>query len=190
MIDKNYEPAAVEGRIYQTWTSAGVFAAGAGAKPGAKPFSIVIPPPNVTGNLHVGHALNNTIQDILTRFNRMLGRDVLWQPGTDHAGIATQMIVERQLMERQQNRRDMGREKFLERVWEWKGESGGAIINQLKTLSRSSQRLSDAACRPRWTTPISGSERSVMLGSVRANAPHPPAVAGPFLSPQAGRGSG
>jgi valyl-tRNA synthetase len=137
MIDKNYEPGAVEGRIYETWTKAGVFAAGAGAKPGAKPFSIVIPPPNVTGNLHVGHALNNTIQDILIRFNRMLGRDVLWQPGTDHAGIATQMIVERQLMERQQNRRDMGREKFLERVWEWKGESGGAIINQLKRLGAS-----------------------------------------------------
>ena len=137
MIDKIYEPGAVEGRIYETWQKAGAFAAGAGAAPGAKPFSIVIPPPNVTGNLHVGHALNNTIQDILTRFNRMRGRDVLWQPGTDHAGIATQMIVERQLAERQQNRRDMGREKFLERVWEWKAESGGAIINQLKRLGAS-----------------------------------------------------
>jgi valyl-tRNA synthetase len=138
MIDKSYEPGAVETRIYETWQQAGAFAAGAGAAPGAKPYSIVIPPPNVTGNLHVGHALNNTIQDILTRFNRMQGRDVLWQPGTDHAGIATQMIVERQLMERQEpGRRDMGREKFLERVWSWKAESGGAIINQLKRLGAS-----------------------------------------------------
>jgi valyl-tRNA synthetase len=137
MIDKTYEPKAVEARIYEAWQKANAFAAGAGAKPGAKPFSIVIPPPNVTGNLHVGHALNNTIQDILTRFNRMRGRDVLWQPGTDHAGIATQMIVERQLAERQQNRRDMGRDKFIERVWEWKAESGGAIINQLKRLGAS-----------------------------------------------------
>ena len=137
MIDKTYEPQAVEARIYRTWQEAGAFKAGAGAKPGGEPFSIVIPPPNVTGNLHVGHALNNTIQDVLTRFNRMRGRDVLWQPGTDHAGIATQMIVERQLAERQQNRRDMGREKFVERVWEWKAESGGAIINQLKRLGAS-----------------------------------------------------
>ncbi|HTJ58046.1 MAG TPA: valine--tRNA ligase [Devosiaceae bacterium] len=138
MIDKTYEPQSVEGRIYEAWQEAGAFAAGAGAKPGAEPFSIVIPPPNVTGNLHVGHALNNTVQDVLTRFNRMLGRDVLWQPGTDHAGIATQMIVERQLMERQlPGRREMGREKFLERVWEWKAESGGAIINQLKRLGAS-----------------------------------------------------
>ena len=127
----------MEGRIYAQWQEAGAFKAGAGAKPGAEPFSIVIPPPNVTGKLHIGHALNNTIQDILTRFNRMRGRDVLWQPGTDHAGIATQMIVERQLAERQLNRRDMGREKFIERVWEWKAESGGAIINQLKRLGAS-----------------------------------------------------
>ncbi|HVW93314.1 MAG TPA: valine--tRNA ligase [Devosia sp.] len=138
MIDKTYDPQAVEGRIYAAWQEAGAFKAGAGARPGAKPFSIVIPPPNVTGNLHVGHALNNTIQDVLTRFNRMRGRDVLWQPGTDHAGIATQMIVERQLMERQQpGRREMGREKFLETVWAWKAESGGAIINQLKRLGAS-----------------------------------------------------
>jgi valyl-tRNA synthetase len=98
----------------------------------------VIPPPNVTGSLHMGHALNNTLQDILCRFQRMRGRDVLWQPGTDHAGIATQMVVERQLMERQQpSRRDLGREKFLERVWAWKAESGGTIINQLKRLGAS-----------------------------------------------------
>ncbi len=104
----------------------------------AEPFTIVIPPPNVTGSLHMGHALNNTLQDILCRFERMRGRDVLWQPGTDHAGIATQMVVERQLMERQQpGRREMGRAKFLERVWQWKAESGGVIINQLKRLGAS-----------------------------------------------------
>ena len=138
MIDKNYEPAAAEGRIYQRWLDAKAFAAGAGAKPGAPTFTIVIPPPNVTGSLHVGHALNNTVQDVLIRFERMRGKDVLWQPGTDHAGIATQMIVERQLMERQQpSRRELGREEFLRRVWEWKAESGGTIINQLKRLGAS-----------------------------------------------------
>ena len=98
----------------------------------------MIPPPNVTGSLHMGHALNNTLQDVLCRFERMRGRDVLWQPGTDHAGIATQMVVERQLMERQEpGRRDMGRAKFLERVWQWKAESGGVIVNQLKRLGAS-----------------------------------------------------
>ncbi len=138
MLEKTYDPAAVESRIYQAWQDAGAFKAGAGAKPGAKPFTIVIPPPNVTGSLHIGHALNNTIQDILVRFERMRGKDVLWQPGTDHAGIATQMIVERQLMERQEpSRREMGREKFLERVWAWKAESGGTILNQLKRLGAS-----------------------------------------------------
>ncbi len=121
MLEKTYEPSAVEDRIYEAWLKAGAFKAGAGAKPGAETFSIVIPPPNVTGSLHIGHALNNTIQDILIRFERMRGKDVLWQPGTDHAGIATQMIVERQLMQRQEpGRRELGREKFLERVWEWK----------------------------------------------------------------------
>ena len=138
MLEKTYEPSAVEGRIYADWLKANAFAAGAGAPEGAETFTIVIPPPNVTGSLHIGHALNNTIQDILIRFNRMLRKDVLWQPGTDHAGIATQMIVERQLMERQQpGRREMGREKFVERVWEWKAESGGTIMNQLKRLGAS-----------------------------------------------------
>jgi valyl-tRNA synthetase len=138
MLEKTYDPAAVETRIYDQWDKAGTFKAGAGAKPGAETFSIVIPPPNVTGSLHIGHALNNTIQDILIRFERMRGKDVLWQPGTDHAGIATQMIVERQLAERQQpGRREMGREKFLERVWEWKAESGGTILNQLRRLGAS-----------------------------------------------------
>ena len=138
MIDKTYQPAAVEGRIYQAWEEAGAFRAGRPERAGAKPYSIVIPPPNVTGSLHMGHALNNTLQDILARFERMRGRDVLWQPGTDHAGIATQMVVERQLMERQEkSRRDMGRTEFLKRVWAWKEESGGTIINQLKRLGAS-----------------------------------------------------
>ena len=119
MIDKTYQPNEVEGRIYAEWEQAGAFRAGRPERAQATPYSIVIPPPNVTGSLHMGHALNNTLQDILARFERMRGKDVLWQPGTDHAGIATQMVVERQLMERQEpNRRAMGREKFIERVWE------------------------------------------------------------------------
>ena len=138
MIEKNYQPADIEGRMSLIWEDARAFRAGRPDRRDAKPFTIVIPPPNVTGSLHMGHALNNTLQDILCRFERMGGRDVLWQPGTDHAGIATQMVVERQLMERQlPGRRDMGREKFLERVWQWKEESGGTIINQLKRLGAS-----------------------------------------------------
>ncbi|MGJ4889019.1 valine--tRNA ligase [Bradyrhizobium sp. HKCCYLRH3099] len=138
MIDKNYQPADLEGRMSLVWEDARAFSAGRPDRRDADPFTIVIPPPNVTGSLHMGHALNNTLQDILCRFERMRGRDVLWQPGTDHAGIATQMVVERQLMERQQpGRREMGREKFLERVWQWKDESGGTIINQLKRLGAS-----------------------------------------------------
>ena len=138
MIDKTYQPGEVEGRIYRTWEEADAFRAGRPERAGAKAYSIVIPPPNVTGSLHMGHALNNTLQDILARFERMRGKDVLWQPGTDHAGIATQMVVERQLMERQQpGRREMGREAFLKRVWEWKAESGGTIVNQLKRLGAS-----------------------------------------------------
>ncbi len=137
-IGKTYQPSDVEGRIYRTWEQAGAFRAGRPERAGAKPYSIVIPPPNVTGSLHMGHALNNTLQDILCRFERMRGKDVLWQPGTDHAGIATQMVVERQLMERQEKgRREMGREAFLKRVWAWKAESGSTIINQLKRLGAS-----------------------------------------------------
>jgi valyl-tRNA synthetase len=138
MIEKNYQPADIESRMSRIWEESGAFMAGRPERKDAAPFTIVIPPPNVTGSLHMGHALNNTLQDILCRFERMRGRDVLWQPGTDHAGIATQMVVERQLMERQEpGRRDMGRAKFLERVWQWKAESGGVIVNQLKRLGAS-----------------------------------------------------
>jgi valyl-tRNA synthetase len=138
MLEKTYQPAEIEDRIYRAWEESGAFDCMRPERKNAAPYSIVIPPPNVTGSLHMGHALNNTLQDILARFERMRGRDVLWQPGTDHAGIATQMVVERQLMERQQpGRREMGREKFLERVWEWKAESGGTIVNQLKRLGAS-----------------------------------------------------
>ena len=138
MIEKNYQPADIEGRMSVIWEDSRAFSAGRPERRDAAPFTIVIPPPNVTGSLHMGHALNNTLQDILCRFERMRGRDVLWQPGTDHAGIATQMVVERQLMERQQpGRRELGRAKFLERVWQWKAESGGIIVNQLKRLGAS-----------------------------------------------------
>lgn len=138
MMEKTFDPQAVEGRIAAAWQAAGAFEAGRPERAGAEPFTVVIPPPNVTGSLHMGHALNTTLQDILCRFERMRGKDVLWQPGTDHAGIATQMVVERQLMERQQpGRLALGREKFLARVWEWKAQSGGAIVNQLQRLGAS-----------------------------------------------------
>ena len=138
MLDKTYQPQKIEGDIYRAWEAASAFAAGRPDRAHAKPFAIVIPPPNVTGSLHMGHALNNTLQDVLARFERMRGRDVLWQPGTDHAGIATQMVVERQLLERQEpNRRAMGREEFIRRVWQWKEDSGNTIIGQLKRLGAS-----------------------------------------------------
>ena len=138
MLEKTYDSAATEPKIADIWEKAQAFKAGAGSKPGADPFAVVIPPPNVTGSLHMGHALNNTIQDIMVRFERMRGKNVLWQPGMDHAGIATQMVVERQLMERQEpNRHEMGREKFVERIWQWKEESGGLIFNQLRRLGAS-----------------------------------------------------
>jgi valyl-tRNA synthetase len=135
MLDKTFNPSDVEQRISALWKASGAFKCG--SRPGAEPFSIVIPPPNVTGRLHIGHALNNTLQDILARFERMRGKDVLWQPGTDHAGIATQLIVERQLAERQMTRLGLGREKFLEEVWKWKAESGGAIVEQQHRLGAS-----------------------------------------------------
>ncbi len=135
MLDKTFNSKDVETRVAAQWDKSGAFACG--ARPDAPAFSIVIPPPNVTGKLHIGHALNNTLQDILARFERMRGKDVLWQPGTDHAGIATQLIVERQLAARQLTRVGLGREKFLEEVWKWKAESGGAIVAQQHRLGAS-----------------------------------------------------
>jgi valyl-tRNA synthetase len=140
MLDKQYNASEVEQRIYEKWESSGCFRCGQKERleQGASPYTIVIPPPNVTGSLHMGHALNNTLQDILVRFERLRGKDVLWQPGTDHAGIATQMVVERMLDARgEPGRRELGREKFIERIWEWKEKSGGTIINQLKRLGAS-----------------------------------------------------
>ncbi len=135
MLDKTYQPETVEKKHYEQWESAGAFTCG--ARGNADPYTIVIPPPNVTGSLHMGHALNNTLQDILIRCARMRGRDVLWQPGTDHAGIATQMVVERQLAEEGKTRHDLGRDAFMDRVWDWKAESGGTITSQLRRLGAS-----------------------------------------------------
>lgn len=135
MLDKTYRPESVETRHYDQWERDGAFACGQNA--GGDPYTIVIPPPNVTGSLHMGHALNNTLQDILIRCMRMRGRDALWQPGMDHAGIATQMVVERQLETQGETRTGLGRDAFLKKVWEWKAESGGAIIGQLRRLGAS-----------------------------------------------------
>ncbi|WP_420724266.1 valine--tRNA ligase [Hwanghaeella sp. LZ110] len=136
MLEKTYQPEQAEGAHYQKWEQGGYFEGG--RRPDADPFTIVIPPPNVTGSLHMGHALNNTIQDVLIRYHRMAGRDALWQPGMDHAGIATQMVVERQLAAKgNQSRRELGREAFIQRVWDWKAESGGTIKGQLKRLGAS-----------------------------------------------------
>ena len=134
-LPKGYEPKDVEQRIYKLWEESGSFKADPGSD--APPYAIVIPPPNVTGALHMGHALNNTIQDMLIRYKRMDGFNTLWQPGTDHAGIATQNVVERQLAAEGTDRHQIGREKFIERVWEWRKEYGGKIINQLKRLGSS-----------------------------------------------------
>jgi valyl-tRNA synthetase len=136
MLSKSFDHAAIEPTLYAGWENSGAFHAEP-ASAGA-PYTIMIPPPNVTGSLHMGHALTMTLQDTLIRWRRMQGRDALWQPGTDHAGIATQMVVERLLpKETNQTRQEMGREKFLERVWQWKAESGGAITNQLRKLGAS-----------------------------------------------------
>ncbi|MGD9510489.1 MAG: valine--tRNA ligase [Geminicoccaceae bacterium] len=137
MLEKNYRPGEVEPRIYAEWEAAGSFAPhGDRAAP---PYCIMLPPPNVTGSLHMGHALDHTIQDTLVRFHRMRGADVLWQPGTDHAGIATQMVVERQLAASgsNQSRRELGREAFIAKVWEWKSQSGGTIVRQMRRLGDS-----------------------------------------------------
>ncbi|MFZ5841320.1 MAG: valine--tRNA ligase [Pseudomonadota bacterium] len=132
-MDKSYNPAEIERRWYETWEKAGYF------KPSGQgtPYCIMIPPPNVTGSLHMGHGFNNSVMDALTRYHRMKGHNTLWQVGTDHAGIATQMVVERQLAAQNVTRHDLGREKFLEKVWQWKGESGGTITSQLRRLGSS-----------------------------------------------------
>jgi valyl-tRNA synthetase len=135
MLDKTFDPKSFETRLAEGWEASGAYAAR--PESNAAPYSLSIPPPNVTGSLHIGHALNNTLQDVLTRFRRMQGRDALWMPGTDHAGIATQMVVERQLAGQGIDRRDLGREKFIEKVWEWKAESGGTITRQLRRLGAS-----------------------------------------------------
>ena len=131
MLEKYYQPSLVEDKIYKVWQNEGDFKP---LKSSSDAYCIVIPPPNVTGTLHMGHALNNTLQDILVRFYRMQGKSVLWQPGTDHAGIATEMVVERELKKREINKKDLSREQFIEHVWEWKNQSGNEIINQLKRL--------------------------------------------------------
>ena len=134
-LAKTYDPAAIEEGWYERWEDSGAFACDPSSS--ATPYTIMMPPPNVTGSLHMGHALTFTLQDLLIRFNRMRGRDTLWQPGQDHAGIATQMVVERQLAEQNIDRRDMGRDAFLERMWEWKAESGGTIQRQMRRLGAS-----------------------------------------------------
>ncbi|MBY0500899.1 MAG: valine--tRNA ligase [Alphaproteobacteria bacterium] len=135
MLDKTFSPIRFEEKIYDAWEQSGLMAAG--NKLEAQPYTIMMPPPNITGSLHLGHAFTFTLQDILIRFHRMQGYDVLWQPGTDHASISTQMVVERQLNEQKLSRHDLGREKFLERVWDWKAESGGTINLQLRRLGAS-----------------------------------------------------
>ncbi|MGB1236413.1 MAG: class I tRNA ligase family protein, partial [Planktomarina sp.] len=138
-LDKTFNPAEAEARIYANWEAQGCFKAGShvASKNSTSTYSIMIPPPNVTGVLHMGHAFNNTLQDILIRWKRMQGFDTLWQAGTDHAGIATQMVVERQLNEQGLKRTDFSREDFLKKIWAWKEQSGGTIVSQLKRLGAS-----------------------------------------------------
>ena len=130
-LDKTFDPAAIEAKWYSHWEANGLFRP---ARPDAQPFTLVNPPPNVTGSLHIGHALDNTLQDVVIRYERLRGKDALWVVGTDHAGIATQMVVERQLEERQDKRTNYSREDFVAKVWEWKTESGGTITRQLRRL--------------------------------------------------------
>ena len=132
-FDKYFNFSKEEKLIYNKWENSGSFK----PKKNSEPYCIIMPPPNVTGSLHMGHALTFTIQDILIRFHRMQGKEVLWQAGTDHAGIATQMVVERKLAKEGLDRRQLGRDKFIEKVWEWKKESGGTINNQLRRLGAS-----------------------------------------------------
>ncbi len=145
MLDKTFQPKEIESRHYPEWEKSGKFACN--VQSNNEPFAIMMPPPNVTGSLHMGHALNGTLHDILVRWHRMKGKDTLWQPGLDHAGIATQMVVERQLAEEGIDRRDLGRSEFIKKVWDWKEESGGTIVGQFKRLG---------------TTPDWGRERFTM----------------------------
>ncbi len=147
MLDKTYNPAEIEPRLYDGWERAA--RSPPNPESNAQPYTIMIPPPNVTGSLHMGHALTFTVQDTLVRWQRMKGRDVLWQPGTDHAGIATQMVVERLLAEQGIDRRELGREKFVERVWQWKAESGGTITTSCAGWAR---RWTGRASGSPWTT--------------------------------------
>src|SRR6478736_2772728 len=129
MIEKTYQPSEVEGRIYAAWEQAGAFRAGRPERRDAAPYTIVIPPPNVTGALHMGHALNNTLQDVLCRFKRMQGFNVLWVPGTDHAGIATQAVVEKRLREEEgKTRHEIGRQALVTRIWQWKDQYEKRIL--------------------------------------------------------------
>ena len=134
-LPTGFVPADIEAPLYKKWLDAGYFTAE--AKSEKPPFAIVIPPPNVTGSLHIGHALDHTLQDTLIRMKRMKGFETLWLPGMDHAGIATQNVVEKQLATEGKSRHDLGREAFVARVWEWKAESGGAILGQMKRLGDS-----------------------------------------------------
>ena len=135
MLEKHYKPSFLEEKFYKIWEKSGVFSAN--PESCKQPYAIMMPPPNVTGSLHMGHGLTFSLQDILIRYYRKTGRDTLWQPGTDHAGIATQMVVERQLAVEGVSRQELGRTKFLEKVWQWKRESGGKITEQLRSLGAS-----------------------------------------------------
>ena len=135
MLEKTYRPDLVEARQYELWERSGRFACDPAS--GKRPYTIMMPPPNVTGSLHMGHALTFTMQDMLIRYERMRGRDALWQPGTDHAGIATEIVVSNQLAEQQIDKHALGREKFIERVWNWREKSGGTITRQLRRLGAS-----------------------------------------------------
>ena len=137
-LAKSFDPAQVEQRLYRAWMDSGQFRAR--VDPSRKPFTIMIPPPNVTGILHMGHVLDNTIQDVVIRFRRMQGLEALWQPGTDHAGIATQNVVEKKLREEGTSRKEIGRDAFVERVWKWREDYGGTIIRQLQRLGASVDR--------------------------------------------------
>jgi valyl-tRNA synthetase len=167
MLNKSFSHAEAEPRLYEGWENSGAFAAHPASA--AAPFTIMIPPPNVTGSLHMGHALTFTLQDTLIRWRRMQGRDALWQPGTDHAGIATQMVVER-LLGNTGTRQSIGREAFLERVWQWKAESGGTITRQLRRLGASLDWP-----RERFTMDegLSRAVREVSIGTRKSNRRFP-----------------